>query len=99
MNKIIIEEVLKIIKESNGIKAIEIAKKLKTSRNEVNKILYGKLSKLCIRDEQYSWYLLPDFLSGKANSVSCYTNMGIAFPNTDFTVEELEAYISNFEKG
>lgn len=43
---------------SNGkMKAVEIAKKLKLPKREVNRILYYKLSDICEKDESYRWYI------------------------------------------
>ena len=97
MNEIIIEKVLEIVKNANGIKASEIAKKLKTSRKEINKILYGRLSKLCVRDEQYLWYPCSEHVLDKASNLAGLAIIEEAFSNKDFTVEELETYLNSSE--
>ena len=56
MDDIIVDKIFDLVRSSNGIKASEIAKQLKISRKEVNQILYGRLAKVCVQDEQYMWY-------------------------------------------
>lgn len=97
MNEIIIEKVLEIVKNVNGIKASEIAKELKVARKEINKILYGRLSKLCVRDEQYLWYPRSKHVSDKANNLAGLASIEEAVSNKDFSVEELETYLNSFE--
>ena len=97
MDDVIIEKVFELVKHSNGIKASEIAKKLKISRKEVNKILYGRLAKLCVQDEQYRWYCRPEYSSTGTSSSIGLAEMEKAFSNTGFTVEELEAFLNNVE--
>lgn len=97
MNEIKIEKVLEIVKKANGIKASEIAKELKTSRKEINIILYGRLSKLCERDEQYLWYPRSEHVLDKANNLAGLAIIEKAFSNKDFTVEELETYLNSNE--
>ena len=41
-----------------GIKAKEIAKKLRMSRSEVNHYLYGTLKKYLKRDNDYKWHVV-----------------------------------------
>lgn len=96
MNEII-ESIIHIIKESDGIKAYEIAKKLKVPRKEVNKILYGRLSKLCVRDEQYLWHLRSEYVKEKANNTAVLASMEDAFSNQTFSVEDLETFLNNYE--
>ena len=97
MDDVIIEKVFELVKHSNGIKASEIAKKLKISRKEVNKILYGRLAKLCVQDEQYRWYCSSETPPGRTASIDCLAKMESTFSNADFTVEELEAFLNNVE--
>lgn len=97
MNEIIIEKVLEIVKNANGIKASEIAKELKSARKEINRILYGRLSKLCVRDEQYLWYPRSKHVLDKANNSADLTSIEKVVSNKNFSVEELEIYLNNFE--
>ena len=91
----VIERIFELVKNTNGIKASEIAKQLKISRKEVNKILYGRLAKVCVQNEQYRWYCSSETPSGRAVSSDCLAKMESTFSNTDFTVEELEAFLNN----
>lgn len=52
------KRILQIIKERNGIKAIEIAKILGCDRKTVNSALYSskELKNLCWQDASYKWY-------------------------------------------
>ena len=100
MDDVIIERILELVKNSNGIKASKIAKQLKISRKEVNKILYGRLAKLCVQDEQYLWYC-----SAKEDLTICGDFMEVhldkmekAFKNTEFNVEDLEKFLQNINK-
>ena len=97
MDDVILEKIFELVKNSNGIKASEIAKQLKISRKEVNRILYGRLAKVCLQDERYMWYCSSDTPSDRASSSDCLTKMESTFSNTDFTVEELEAFLNNVE--
>lgn len=97
MDDIILEKIFELVKNSNGIKASEIAKQLKISRKEVNRILYGRLAKVCLQDEHYMWYCSSDTPSDRTASSNCLTKMESNFLNTDFTVEELEAFLKNIE--
>ena len=91
MDDVIVEKIFELVKNSNGIKASEIAKKLKISRKEVNKILYGRLAKLCVQDEQYRWYC--NSMDTRSNSIeSQLKKMEEAFVNKDFKVEDLENF-------
>lgn len=97
MDDVIIEKIFELVKHSNGIKASEIEKKLKISRKEVNKILYGRLAKLCVQDEQYRWYCRSEyFLSVDSLNISL-DEIEKAFSNANFTVEELETFLNNVE--
>ena len=94
MDDVIIEKIFELVKHSNGIKASEIAKKLKISRKEVNKILYGRLAKLCVQDEQYRWYC--NSMDTRSNSIeSKLKKMEEAFVNKDFKVEDLENFLND----
>lgn len=95
MNEMI-EKIIQIIEKSDGIKASEIAKKLKVSRKEINKMLYSRLSKLCIQDEQYLWHFRSEYVLEKANNTAVLTSMEDAFSNKDFSVEDLETFLNNF---
>ena len=97
MDDVIIERIIELVKNSNGIKASEIAKQLKISRKEVNKILYGRLARLCVQDDQYRWYCRSEYSSTGTSSSIGLAEMEKAFSNTDFTVEELEAFLNNVE--
>lgn len=97
MDDIIVDKIFDLVRSSNGIKASEIAKQLKISRKEVNQILYGRLEKVCVQDEQYMWYCASETHTKKAASRDCLAKMENAFSNADFTVEELEAFLNNVE--
>ena len=97
MDDIIVDKIFDLVKNSNGIKASEIAKQLKISRKEVNQILYGRLAKVCAQDEQNMWYCSSETHTGKVASSDCLAKMENAFSNADFTVEELEAFLNNVE--
>lgn len=97
MDDVILEKIFELVKNSNGIKASEIAKQLKISRKEVNRILYGRLAKVCLQDERYMWYCSSETPSGRATSSDCLTKMESIFLNTTFTVEELEAFLNKIE--
>jgi phage antirepressor YoqD-like protein len=94
MDDIIVDEIFDLVRNSNGIKASEIAKQLKISRKEVNQILYGRLAKVCVQDEQYSWHC--NSTDTGSNSVkSQLEKMEEAFVNKDFKVEDLEKFLNN----
>ncbi len=98
MDNITVENIFKLVKHSNGIKASEIAKQLGISRKEVNKILYGRLAKICVRDDQYLWYCGSGHsLIETSFSDSCFAKMENAFSNADFTVEDLETFLNKIE--
>jgi predicted DNA-binding transcriptional regulator len=97
MDDVIIEKVFELVKHSNGIKASEIAKNLKISRKEVNKILYGRLAKLCVQDEQYRWYCRSEYSLSVDSSNISLDEIEKAFSNANFTVEELETFLNNVE--
>ena len=97
MDDVIVEKIFQLVKNSNGIKASEIAKQLKISRKEVNRILYGRLDKVCVQDEQYRWYCSSETSSGRTVPIDCLAKMESTFSNTGFTVEELEAFLNNVE--
>ena len=97
MDDIIVDKIFDLVRNSNGIKASEIAKQLNISRKEVNQILYGRLAKVCVQDEQYMWYCSSETRTEKAASSDCLSKMENAFSNADFTVEELEAFLNNVE--
>ena len=94
MDDVIVEKIFELVKNSNGIKASEIAKKLKISRKEVNKILYGRLAKMCVQDEQYLWYC-NSMDTGNNFVESQLEKMEEAFVNKDFKVEDLENFLNN----
>ena len=94
MDDVIIEKIFELVKYSNGIKASEIAKQLKISRKEVNKILYGRLAKLCVQDEQYRWYCLLDVNLNETSSDNLLDEAIAYFEGTEFDVIQLETYLS-----
>ena len=94
MDDVIVEKIFEIVKNSNGIKASEIAKKLKISRKEVNKILYGRLAKLCVQDEQYRWYCPLDANLSETSSDDLLDEAIAYFEGTEFDVIQLETYLS-----
>ena len=51
------KSILKIISEIPGLKAKDIAEKLKCERKEINSALYGILKGYCYQDSRYQWYL------------------------------------------
>lgn len=59
------DRILKIVTQHDGIRASEIAKILKTTRKEVNHILYYELQQNCFIDEQYYWRIKKDLNSEK----------------------------------
>lgn len=98
MDDAIVERIFELVRHSEGIKARDIAKKLNISRKEVNKVLYGRLAKVCVQDEQYLWYCRSEHSSDKTTSLNdIFTKMEEAFSNADFTVEELEAFLNAVE--
>lgn len=97
MDDVIVEKIFQLVKNSNGIKASEIAKQLKISRKKVNRILYRRLAKVCVQDEQYRWYCSSETPPGRTASIDCLAKMKSTFFNADFTVEELEAFLNNVE--
>jgi predicted transcriptional regulator len=97
MDDIIVDKIFDLVRSSNGIKASEIAKKLKISRKEVNKILYGRLAKLCVQDEQYRWYCRSEYSLSVDSSNISLDEIEKAFSNANFTVEELETFLNNVE--
>ena len=94
MDDIIVDRIFDLVRNSNGIKASEIAKQLKISRKEVNQILYGRLAKVCVQDEQYQWYCNPMDI-GKNSVESQLEKMEEAFVNKDFKAEDLESFLNN----
>ena len=50
------DQILKIVKFNNGIKAREIAKQLDTDKSDVNSILYNKLKGKVYQDNEYKWH-------------------------------------------
>ena len=94
MDDIVIDEILDLVKNSNGIKASEIAKQLKISRKEVNQILYGRLAKVCVRDEQYGWYCPLDANLNETSSDDLLDEVIAYFEGTEFDVVQLETYLS-----
>lgn len=49
------DRILEIVSQHDGIRASQIAKLLKTTRKEVNHILYYELQQSCFIDNQYYW--------------------------------------------
>lgn len=98
MDDVIVERIFELVRHSKGIKARDIAKKLNISRKEVNKVLYGRLAKVCVQDEQYLWYCRSEHSSDRITSLDdIFAKMEETFSNTDFSVEELEAFLNNVE--
>lgn len=98
MDDVIVERVFELVRHSEGIKARDIAKKLNISRKEVNKVLYGRLAKVCIQDEQYLWYCRSEQTLDRTTSLDdIFTKMEKTFSKTDFSVEELEAFLKDVE--
>ena len=94
MDDVIVEKIFELVKNSNGIKASEIAKQIKISRKEVNRILYGRLAKLCVQDEQYRW-CCPLDANLKETSTDDLLDEAISyFEGTEFDVIQLETYLS-----
>ena len=50
------DNIFKIVKSRNGIKAREIAKRLNIDKSKVNGILYGQLKGQVYQDNQYKWH-------------------------------------------
>lgn len=98
MEDMLADSVLQMVKSSNGIKASQIAKHLKVSRKEINKILYGKLANCCFRDEKYLWYCLGDAISIPKLSEDYFGKLEKKFSGSDFTPEELETFLNNAER-
>ena len=51
------EQIIEIIKRSNGISAKEIAEKLNVDRATINHYLYSDLKGTCLQDSSYRWYI------------------------------------------
>ncbi len=58
--KTISQNILNLIKSSNGLKASEIAQKLNLDKNEVKAVLLTDLKDLCYQDTRYKWYFHKD---------------------------------------
>lgn len=63
------DKILKIVSQHDGIRASQIAKQLKTTRKEVNHILYYELQQSCFIDEQYYWRIKEGLNSEKLEEV------------------------------
>ena len=50
-------ELLNLLRESSGLKAKEIASKLKIDKTDVNKLLYGNLNGQVRYNNSYEWYI------------------------------------------
>lgn len=50
----------KLLAQSPGLKARELAKHLDAEKRDVNSLLYGNLAHLVHQDAQYRWYLIED---------------------------------------
>lgn len=79
MDDIIVDKIFDLVRSSNGIKASEIAKQLKISRKEVNQILYGRLAKVCVQDEQYMWYCSSETHTKKSSLKGLFSKDGKCF--------------------
>lgn len=72
------KRVLKIIEESNGIKAKDIASKLGLERSIVNSLLYGSLKDQCEIDSNFLWRLRNEKIKEKnSTKVNGQTNQEI----------------------
>ena len=91
------DKIFYIVKDSDGIKASAIAKKLNLSRKEVNQVLYGSLSNDCFHDENFFWYCNKASVSS-APSKTSIENLEKVFAEIDFKAEDLEAYLQSIEK-
>ena len=91
-------KIFQIVKDSKGIKASAIAKKLNLSRKEVNQVLYGRLSNDCFRDEKFFWYSKKENISGVNSSETSIEKLEKVFAEIDFKAEDLEAYLQSVEK-
>ena len=86
------KEIIKIVESSgsNGIKAKDIAKKFDyhLTKKEINRCLYGPLSKNLYRDSDYRWYSDPKFINpiGEEKEITIGDNTEVTL-NKDF--EEL----------
>jgi hypothetical protein len=68
------KQIIKVLRKQHGLKAREIATKLKVDKKSVNRSLHGELESICERDEGYRWYLkrntklyFLDFETNKSN--------------------------------
>ena len=48
-------QILECLRKEQNLKAIDIARKLKVDRKDINFMLYGKLSKKCVKDDKNRW--------------------------------------------
>ena len=94
MDDMIVDKIFDLVRNSNGIKASEIAKQLKISRKEVNQILYGRLAKVCVQDEQYQWYCSSETKLNETSSDDFLNDAIAYFEGTEFDVIQLETYLS-----
>lgn len=54
------EKILKLLGENPGLKAREIASKLKVEKKQINRALYTSIKGKCFQDDKYRWYLSYD---------------------------------------
>jgi len=68
------KQIIKVLRKQPGLKAREIATKLKVDKKSVNRSLHGELKSICVHGEDYRWYLkrnkklyFLDFETNKSN--------------------------------
>lgn len=98
MQDVVKNKIFQIVKDSAGIKASAIAKKLNISRREVNQVLYGSLSNVCFRDDKFLWYCKKGNASSMNSSEVPIEKLEKVFAEIDFKAEDLEAYLKSVEK-
>ncbi len=98
MQDVVENKIFQIVKDSEGIKASAIAKRLNLSRKEVNQVLYGRLSNACFRDEKFLWYSKKENRSGANSFEASIEKLEKVFAEIDFKAEDLEAYLQSVEK-
>lgn len=73
--KEISQNILSLIKSSNGLKTSEIAQKLSLDKNEVKTVLFTDLKDICYQDIRYKWYFYQDASSVVNNKKSADTKL------------------------
>ena len=77
------QNILNLIKTSNGLKASEIAQKLNLDKNEVKAVLLTDLKDLCYQDTRYKWYFHQDDLSVVNNKKNVDTKLSNNFETSN----------------